>query len=320
MAHEIDMTAGYAAAAFARTPAWHQLGKVMPDHMTADEALDAAGLDWNVSLRPVYRTNRNGDLQLIEDRRCVVRDDTDAELGLVSDKWVPSQNYEQVDFIDALIGEGAKIESAGSLRGGKRVWFLVDLKATFEPVKGDPVENYLLLLNGHDGMTCLQAIGTGVRVVCANTLALAMENAEKKFGRYVRLRHNGKLEENVQLAKQTLHMLRGQAEFTALQANYLAKKKMDREKLSHFFAEQVAAMQFPKERSELILAQMAEGLELETNSLPGMRGTAWQAFNVFSEWVDHSPRKMSNSVRMESVWSGEGSKQKVKAWEALMAV
>lgn len=320
MAHEIDMSAGYAAAAFARKPAWHGLGKVLPDFMSGDEAIDAAGLGWSVSLRPVYRPNKDGDLILEKDRRCVVRDDTDKVLGHVGSTFVPLQNWEQIDFLDGLLGKGAKIESAGSLRDGKRVWFLVDLKATYEPIGGDPVENYLLLLNGHDGLTCWCGIATGVRVVCANTLAIAMDSADKRFGKFVKLRHDGRMEENIRMAEQTLLLTKEAVIRAEAEAKALARTKVSVEGLAKFFAETVYELGFPKERSEMVVAEMYAGLEAPTNSLPGMRGTAWQAINVVTEWVDHSPRKMSNDVRMESVWAGEMSRLKQNAWQRLLAV
>lgn len=319
MAHEIDMSAGYAAAAFARKPAWHGLGKVMPGQMTAEEALKEAGLDWGVEMHPIYRPNRDGDLQMIEGRRCVVRDDTWGLLGHVSDKFVPLQNSEQCDFINSLIGQGAMVESAGSLRDGKRIWFLVDLKTSFDALPGDEIHNYLLSINGHDGMTCWQGVLTDVRVVCANTLSMALEDTESKFGRFVKLRHNGNLEANIEMARNALMLGKKRSEIAAAEAKALVKRKMDTEALGRFFSEQVAKMGFSsKEREELVVDQLRENLDSPTNSLKGMRGTAWQAFNVLSEWVDHAPRKVGAGVRFESVMLGEGSKIKTNAWKTLL--
>lgn len=320
MAHEIDQSAGYDAAVFARTPAWHGLGKVMPRQMTAEEAVKEAGLEWGVELHPVYRPSRNGDLQLIEGRRCVVRDDTWGVLGHVSDKFVPLQNTEQCDFINSLIKQGANVESAGSLRDGKRVWFLVDLKTSFDALPGDEIHNYLLSINGHDGLTCWQGILTDVRVVCANTLSMALDDKASKFGRYIKLRHDGRMDANIELAREALMLGKTRAEIAAAEAKALVRKKMDTSALATFFSEQVSKMGFNKERNELVLEQLREGLEAPTNSLKGMRGTAWAAFNTFSEWVDHSPRKMSTAVRFESVVLGEGARQKTEAWKALLAL
>jgi len=325
MSHEIDESAGYAAAVFARQPAWHGLGKVLPDVMTGDEAIDAAGLDWQVECRPVYRPNNSGEIIMVEDRRVVVRTDTDAVLGHVGSQYTPLQQREQVDFLNGLLGCGAKIESAGSLRNGKRVWFLADLKATYEVIPGDPVKPYLLTMNSHDATTNWFACLTGIRVVCANTLAVAMEQAglgrdgrKDKLVDCVKLRHNGRLSENIEQAKLALQIAKTAAEKQAEQAKALVQIKMLTSDLAQFFAEQVQQLKFTKERSELILQDLALNLDAPTNALPGMRGTAWQAFNVWSEWLDHAPRRTGADVRMESIWMGDASKRKTKAWETLL--
>lgn len=329
MAHEIDMSAGYAAAAYARVPAWHGLGKVLPNPMEPEEAIEAAGIGWEVECQPVYRKFEfDGNFNIIEDRRIVVRKDTDAILGHVGNQYVPLQQMDQVGFLKGVVGSGCKIDACGSLRDGKRIWFLCDLKASYDVLPGDEVKPYLLTINGHDGNLAWFAMMTGDRVVCANILAAAMSkvgldsngNHVKGSGKdFVKLRHNGKLAENIEQAKVALGIARSAAQRQAEQAKALVAKKMRTEDLSKFFVEQVEALKFSKERSEMVLQELAMGLEAETNNLKGMRGTAWQAFNVWGEWLDHSPRRISPSVRMESLWIGEGSRAKAKAWESLLS-
>ncbi len=329
MSHEIDQSAGYAAAAYARVPAWHGLGKVLPNPMDPEEAIAAAGIGWGVSCQPVYRAYDGGSFEVITDRRIVVRDDTNAILGHVGTQFVPLQQQGQVDFLRGVVGEGCKIDACGSLRDGKRVWFLCDLKASYDVVKHDTVKPYLLTLNGHDGNLAWISLLTADRVVCANVLALAMSRVgldrdgnPTKTGDgtgYVKLRHNGKLSENIEQAKLALAITRSASEKQAIQAKALAAKKMLTADLTAFFVEQVESLKFSKERSELVLQELAMGLDAETNSLPGMRGTAWQAFNVWGEWLDHAPRRVSPGVRMESLWVGDGARTKAKAWDKLLA-
>lgn len=319
MAHEIDESAGYAAAAFARQPAWHKLGKVLPELMSPEEALQAAGLDWEVECQPTYRINAGGNYETIEDRRIVVRKDTQRILGHVGNQYVPLQNRAQKDFMEGLMGEGCKIESAGALRDGKRVWFLADIQSTFEPVPGDPVKPFLLCINGHDGLTRWQAMLTEVRVVCSNTLAVAMDSLKRKDARFITLKHNGRLDENIEQAKNALMLAKGQNEWFAEQAKALVAKKMRTQQLSQFFVEQVEKLKFHKERSEMVIADLAAALDSPTNSLKGMRGTAWQAINVWSEWLDYAPRKTSPDIRLESIWMGQANNMKADAWQTLLA-
>jgi phage/plasmid-like protein (TIGR03299 family) len=325
MSHEIDMTGGIARAAFARTPAWHGLGKVLPGPMTTAEAIEFAGLNWEVELRQVHRPNNAGDLVALSDRFAVVRKDFDKVLGIVGSTYKPLQNVDQASFLDAVVGEGCRIDSAGSLYGGKKVWFLCKMADCFEVVPDDVVEPYLLTCNGHDGCLSWSALMTGVRVVCQNTLSAALDGLEGRgFGkvakpRGLKLRHDGRMTENIEQARIALGLARTRAERMKEEAEALVRKTMRTSDLSQFFVDQVEKMKLHREREELILADLAQRLESPTNSLNGMRGTAWQAFNVWSEWVDHSPRRMGADTRLESIWMGEGAKQKSDAWAQLLS-
>ena len=165
MAHDIDMTGGVARAAFARQPAWHGLGKVVPESMTVEEAIEFAGLEWEVHPEPIFvkDSSDSSGMRQIPDKRAIIRDDTRGCTGIVSDKWTPVQNRALGQFIQSVTDQGARLESAGSLRSGKRVWFLLDLKRTYEPLKGDPVHSYLVFGNGHDGLTTVRGLGTDIR-------------------------------------------------------------------------------------------------------------------------------------------------------------
>jgi phage/plasmid-like protein (TIGR03299 family) len=326
MAHEIDISAGYAAAAYARKPAWHGLGKVLPDLMTPEEAIEAAGIGWAVECQPVYRQLPNGEYGLIDDRRITVRMDTQGILGHVGTQFKPLQQTEQVDFLRGVVGNGCKIDACGSLRDGKRIWFLCDLRASYDVLPNDEVKPYLLTLNGHDGKLAWFAMLTSERVVCSNILALAMQkagldsngNQSSALRDCVKLRHNGRLSDNIEQAKLALGIAKTAAEKQAEQAKALAAKQMNTSDLSKFFVEQVEALKLTKERNQAILLELAMALDSETNSLPGMRGTAWQAFNVWGEWLDHSARRVNPGVRMESLWVGDGARTKAKAWETLL--
>lgn len=315
MAHEIDETTGVAAAAFARTGAWHGLGKVIPDFFTAEEAIEYAGLNWDVAVTPLYRYAPDATLRQEETHRAVVRQDTQATLGVVGGTYQPCQNRELAGFLNAVIGTGAKIESAGSLHGGKKIWFLVNMGASFEALPGDEVKAYGLFANGHDGRTMGRVLPTGVRVVCANTYNMATQ--DERLG--MTFRHDGRLSTNILEAQKALGLVRSRAERMEEEAKALVRAQMTSQELAEFFVRQVAKLRFTKERAELVMEQLAELHEGETNTLPGMRGTAWAAYNAWSEWVDHAPRRTGRDARMESVLMGEGAKQKQDAWQDALA-
>jgi phage/plasmid-like protein (TIGR03299 family) len=316
MAHEIDMSVAGGSAAFAREPAWHGLGKVLPDVMTGAEAIQAAGLGWKVGKRQLLRHNNLGLIVQEKDTFAVVRDDTEKTLGIVSDQYTPCQNEELSGFLDAVIGTGARIESAGALHGGRKVWFLCNLKESFEVVPGDEVEPYALFVNGHDGRTRLRVLPTTVRVVCANTLTVAT-NGDTLGTTIV---HNGRLTENVKRAQESLGLVHTAVERMKLEAKFLAAKQVRQDDLAKFFVQQVEGMKLSKERAEVVLHQIAVVSHDEINNLTGMRGSAWAAYNAFSEWVDHAQRRTGLDARVESIWMGEGARQKSRAWGQLLAM
>lgn len=315
MAHEIDMTTGRASAAFARTPAWHRLGKVLPGSMTTIEALEYAGLNWLVECRPLYRCQNDGTMVPVDNDRCVVRTDTDAVLGLVGSQFMPCQNHHLSGFLDAVIGQGARIESAGALHGGRKIWFLCALKESYDIVPGDQVKPYALFVNGHDGTTRLRVLPTTVRVVCANTLSLATDR--ERLG--MTMRHDGKLDDNIRRAQEALGLVYTAVQHHEIQARELASRQLRADQRVQYLAECVRRLELNEERERLVISQVVDLLDSSTNTLPGIRGTAWSAYNAFSEWIDHSPRKTGSDVRLESNWMGEGHKLKSAAWQLALA-
>lgn len=317
MAHEIDTTVNtMGSAVFARTPAWHRLGKVIPETCSTMEAIKHAGLDWTVSCRESFRYDNNR--KMIQDpfHRFIIRDDTDKVLGMIGDQYIPAQNVELAGFLDAVVGLGARIESAGSLHGGGKVWFLCAMRESFDVLPNDEVKPYALFLNGHDGRTKLRVVPTTVRVVCQNTLSIATKG--ETLGMTVR--HDGNLAANMQRAKEALGLVSTAAERMEAEAKALVAKKWNTMKLGHFFAEQVQALRFSEERTKEVMTELSILLEADTNTVPGMRGTAWQAVQTWNEWVDHAPRKTGADIRLESIWTGEGHRQKARAWEKALAV
>jgi phage/plasmid-like protein (TIGR03299 family) len=183
MAHEIE------SALFVGQPAWHGLGTVVQEAPAMSDAIVMAGLDWTV---------RKEQLQLADGRKvdqyATIRSSDNSILGTVGPQWTPLQNADAFEWFQPLIEDGSvKLEAAGSLREGQRVWVLA--KAGVADVqKNDPVEQYILLSNGHDGKLAVRVGFTTVRVVCANTLKMAHENAASQL---VRVQHWSNVKETV---------------------------------------------------------------------------------------------------------------------------
>ncbi len=202
MAHEIDMTTGQAAVFTVRKPAWHRLGKVIDSAPTSEEAIKLACMDWRVEKCLLYARVPSGGDASVPDQFGLVRTDTNAVLGTCSAQYRVFQNSEAFEFMDSLVGEKlAMYETAGSLFGGRKVWMLARIPKEYKVGGQDVVNPYTLLTTTHDGTGSLRMIPTGVRVVCANTLSLALRGQDAVG---VRIVHRPKLKQRVEEARASL--------------------------------------------------------------------------------------------------------------------
>jgi len=172
MPHDLDTSTGKPAFFTAGQPAWHGLGTVVDTAQSSDQAIQLGGLDWSVEQRPVQAIDPDtGTTHPTDEWVANVRTDTHRVLGIVSPRYQPFQNRDAFQFADALVGEAdAKYETAGALRGGRRVWMLLKLPETINVSPNDPVQPYLLVYNTFDASSALRALLTCTRVVCANAL------------------------------------------------------------------------------------------------------------------------------------------------------
>ena len=180
-----------------RETPWHGLGRIIMDAPASREALELAGLDWQGESRNIY----SGTGAMIPGYRANVRSTDDAVLGVVSDRYRIVQNEEAFQFTDDLLGEGVTYETAGSLQGGKKVWMLARLPRKYL-IAGDQVEPYLVIFNSHDGSSGVKVAMTPIRVVCQNTLNLALNTAKRSWT----ARHTENVLLRVQDARETLQL------------------------------------------------------------------------------------------------------------------
>ncbi|MBA4190801.1 MAG: alpha/beta hydrolase, partial [Planctomycetaceae bacterium] len=174
MAHEIDMTTGRPAVMVAGDPPWHKLGQNVSEAQSSSEAMHLAGLDWVVQQWNLV-ARCEGIEHEVTGRVANIRSDTKAILGVVSTGYRVFQNRAAFEFFDAIVQEKLAVyETAGSLRGGRQVWILARLPKTLRAAGEDEIRPYVLLTNSHDGSKALRMIPTTIRVVCANTLNLAL--------------------------------------------------------------------------------------------------------------------------------------------------
>lgn len=200
-----------------RTAPWHGLGTRVMEAPTSKDVLTLAGLDWRVLQEPIY-TETN---ELIPGYKANVRDRDHKVLGVVTDRYKIVQNEEAFAFTDALLGEGVRYETAGSLQEGKKVWMLARLPHEYI-ITGERISPYLVFSNSHDGSGAIKVALTPIRVVCQNTLNLALTQAKRCWSTI----HTGEVKEKMEDAKNTLWMAEIYMDSLGKEFEALRMKKM----------------------------------------------------------------------------------------------
>lgn len=314
MSHEIESTDGLVLNS---VRAWHGLGTVVEDAPTPAEALKIARLDWSVEQWPLYATNGGTGLGLATERVVIlnivanVRSDTKAVLGLVGTGYTPIQNAELAEFCGLLAEQGdeVRVETAGSIRGGAKVWFL--LRGESFSVRGrrsteDIVSPYILASNGHDGGTALRLTPTSVRVVCSNTLHMVIPGFEAEAGASFGRRnigagfvanHAGDVRGKVEEAKAALALYGRTVERNREFINALAARDWNSETVGRFLVQCYATTVEPipvnpkteaEERAAAKATDAVAGMLARFERESKMVGaSAWVAVNAFTGYMQH---------------------------------
>lgn len=182
---------------YVRETPWHGLGVRVNEAPASRDALTLAGLDWSVVQEPVYTETG----ELVEGYRANIRDADRKVLGVVTDRYKVIQNREAFVFTDALLGEGVRYETAGSLQGGRKIWLLAHMPHEYI-ITGERISPYLLFSNTHDGSGAIKVALTPIRVVCNNTLNLALSAAKRSWS----MIHTGDIRSKMKEARDTLFM------------------------------------------------------------------------------------------------------------------
>jgi phage/plasmid-like protein (TIGR03299 family) len=298
---------------------WHCLGQRLDNPATAEEAITAAGLDYEVLLTPLATV----DGLDVPQRKAVIRYDNQSVLGVVGNSYVPIQNRQAFGFLDAIVGEGKlRYHTAGALGKGERIWMLAKLPDNIRVKNSDDtVDKFLLLSNAHDGSAALRVLFTPVRVVCQNTLSMALRQGA---GQGVSVWHEGNLAAKLQQAQEVLGFAHRFYDDAAARIDRMASHYPSQEQLKYFFE---ALYPNPEEeRNNTRAKNVREELHqlFETgigHDDPAIKGTTWTALNAVTEYIDHhrSSRGKDDttkvSQRLNSIWFGSGANIKAKAWD-----
>jgi phage/plasmid-like protein (TIGR03299 family) len=300
MAHEIE-TMAY----FGELP-WHRLGTALEEGDLYDwhSASRKAGLDWTVEMVPLV----TADTQAQVDHRAVRRTSDGRVLGVVGPRYAPLQNRDAFAWFQPFLdAREAALHTAGALRQGSRIWVLA--KMNRDPLviaEGDTVEKFILLSHGHDGSLAVRCGFTPVRVVCANTLAMAHGSDASKL---IRVKHTKEILMNLANIREVMDLANAEFEATAEQYRLLARKSINQADLRQYVRRvlKVDDGENPGTRLQNIAEEIARLAEAgRGNNLPSIRGTYWSAYNGVSEWLTYS-RGRSEDNRLNSLWFGDSA-------------
>ena len=265
-----------------RETPWHGLGTSIETAPTSKDAIIYAGLDWNVVQSDVFTDNGT----LIKGFKVNIRETDKTVLGMVTDRYQIVQNTEAFEFTDSLLGEGVKYETAGSLASGKRIWMLAKMEDRL--VTGERVAPYLVFTNSHDGKGAINVAITPVRVVCQNTLNLALKQAERKWSCV----HVGDIKSKLEEAKRTL--LNAEAYMETLHEEFGELKLMT---LTDDKVDDYINLLFPLDENETSLTkinrtkQMREELRIRYFDAPDLQNiekSAYRFVNAVSDFATHT--------------------------------
>ena len=310
MAHELEMINGVAQMAYRESNGlpWHGLGTPVSDDMTPQQMMEVAGLNWSVDKVPTF-IDLNG--QKIETgQEALVRSTDGKILTQVGKGWNPVQNAEAFDFFTDFVSAGDMImDTAGSLKEGQIVWAMADVRDGFSLFNGDEVRGYLLFSNPHQYGKAIDIKFVMERVVCNNTLAVALNEKNQPS---VRVNHRSQFDANK--VKEILGLSHNKVEKFKEAAEFLGSKRYNDEMLKRFMAKVFGE----STRDDKLLSRTAEqALECVENQ-PGDNfrpGTWWNAYNAVTYMADHKLGRTADT-RMASAWFGTNAKRKVDALDA----
>jgi phage/plasmid-like protein (TIGR03299 family) len=294
MAHELESEKSFASF---REPAWHGLGTVFEEEVSTRKMLELANLhDWNVRLEEVVMPdgfNSDRKYNYVTRTNPFDRSQNDV-LGVVGERYRILQNEELFDFGDALLDGGGRWETAGSIKGGRQVFGSLALEREMvidEKGVGDKVTSYLLVNTSHDGSIAIQASVTPVRVVCANTLNLALGSGigrNRSVKQSYKIRHTQTAQGKIQAAREAL----GLANAYLDEFDKMAHEMIEREITQDQFVQILkTAYPLPEDNKKGAMKKWNTKIELiediyngQTNHM--IAGTAWGALNAMTERID----------------------------------
>ena len=318
MAHLVE------SMAYVGDTPWHGLGNRLSAHQPLQTWLVEAGMDWHIAQSDVLFNVASDGLHIRPhtDAKVLYRSDTLAPLSVVSNRYKVVQPDEVLGFYKDLVKAGGfELETAGVLKGGRKLWALARTGQESALRGGDTVKAYLLLATSCDGSLCTTAQFTSVRVVCNNTLAIALQGASAGA---IKVPHSTHFD--AQAVKRQLGIAVNQWDSFMYRMKTLAERKVKTHEAMNYFLKVICqtdqqgegggsgvpglANERALKKVQTLFEGHGRGAELQA-----AKDTAWGLLSAVTEFVDHEKQARSQDNRLDSAWFGQGAALKQRALE-----
>ena len=303
---------------------WHGLGNELPSNQPIEIWAQQAGMNWQIKESPVrYMADTIGNLGTIHsfpEQKVLYRSDTKDALSVVSQRYQVVQPQEVLEFYrDLTEMSGYELETAGVLKGGRKFWALAKTGQTTALKGKDIVNGYLLLASSCDGTLATTATPTTIRVVCNNTLTIAVNGASQA----IKVPHSTRFDG--QAVKQQLGIAVSQWDGFMYRMRTLAERKVKSHEAMNYFLRVICDLQpgmhsisnLSNERALKKVQALYDG-QGKGAELDAAKCTAWGLLNAVTEYIDHERRARSNEHRMDSAWFGQGAVIKQRALDTAL--
>ena len=309
------MAANVESMFYVRETPWHGLGTKVLEAPASKDALQLAGLDWRVLQEPIYTATK----ELVDGYKANVRDSDRKVLGVVTDRYRVIQNDEAFAFTDELLGAGVKYETTGSLQGGRKVWLLAHMPHEYI-ISGERISPYLLFSNTHDGSGAIKVALTPIRVVCQNTLNLALANAKRSWS----MIHTGDIKEKMQEAKDTLSLAENYMDELGKEFEALRMKKLTDKQVMEYIEILLPIEDGSTPQQEKNMKRLREDMKIRYFDAPDLQGVGKNAYrfvNAVSDFATHAEPLRRTANYKENLFSRtvDGNPMIDKAYQMVSA-
>lgn len=309
------MAANVETMFYTREKPWHGLGTMVQEAPSSADALVLAGLEWSV----IQKLIETEDGIPVPGFKANIRDSDGQVLGVVSDRYKVVQNTEAFAFSDELLGEGVTYETAGSLQNGRRTWLLARLPQRYI-ISGDEITPYMVFMNSHDGSGSIKAAMTPIRVVCQNTLNLALGTAKRSWS----TNHTGNISGKMEDARNTLLYAERYMAELGQAVDQMNRRKLSDRQVYEYIDALFPILENPTEQQKKNIIRMKEDLKIRYFDAPDLKHVGKNAYrfvNAVSDFATHAKPLRERANYRESLFARtiDGNAMIDRAYELVKA-